>query len=288
MKKIFFAVAILISIQLLGACDAMDKEGEVSIAVDIPDEQVASQTQTPSTSASEPPSVEESLPFPSPEEQTQLQRWISSFAYPVETPIPRPQIEVNLPTLESVLDETEQAKIAIDESYFNILHVTYSQMVETFGSSQMWANQEIGLNAVFDNVQVACRFDISMAQRHYENFDEWIMDKSEFDFLADGSGQLAYIGDKFAPVDFEVSHIEIYGTGVNRFFGFDEAITMDMVIEHFGWEEVEINFNEMYDRYSSSVQNYGEYNQYGINFDITLVDGDYIIDTINISRRPME
>ena len=176
----------------------------------------------------------------------------------------------------------EEGSLTIDESYFSVLGATYEELAEAYGSTIIHANQEDGVYAIFEAACIVVRFDLSMAEKYYKSFDHWLIDENEFKWGTGYDEGIYYAGDSYKPSDFVVNYVKAYSDSANIFLGSDEPVLLSTANEHFGWENVKVNFNEMYDIYVSSNQEYGEYL---LSFELTPVDDDYIIDVVNICEK---
>ena len=272
MKKIFLAITLIISIALLSGCGMLQmyemykSENETLTAKD------DSKLETPAPSATSDPQTP--VPSIAPQTQTPIPDKTK------EVPSPSPSVAVvNTPSPEPI----GEGPFTIDETYLNILHATYADMAEVYGDKPICSSLEIGIYSFFDEARVFCRFEITDIERFYEDNYDFQMKDYEFDFVENGYADRQYIGETFGADEFYVSYIEIYGEGVDAFFGYDGLILLSEVNEQFGWvEDDEINYNEMYEIYESAWKEYGEYQIY---FNLTPYYDDFLIDSVNIMEK---
>ena len=271
MKKIFLAITLIISIFLLGGCAMIDVYKAVSEMREASAAPAVTAQEDEKTSP-EPPNKPDAPASPAPAKSEEPVR-----------PSPSPSAQASRqPEPPPAPVEAAKGPFTIDETYFNILDATYADMAAAFGEEAIYSSLELGIYTVFDAPRVFCGFDIRDIERFYEGIYEWQMDDNEFDFV-DGYADRQYIGETFTPEEFEVCYIEIYGDGVNAFFGYDEAVLLSEVNEQFGWDQdEEINFNEMYEYYISSTKEYGDYE---IDFNLLPIGQDYFIGSVNIWKK---
>jgi len=278
-KRIFLALAIVMGIYLLSGCAMVDaynmysKSKEVSVAKEEKTEETTEKVKEEVTgkvkkeiAASEVPQAVNSQPPAKLKENEKEQP--AAAVQNTEAPSPSPK--------------AANGPFTIDETYFNILDVTYADMVNAFGEAKIYSSMELGIYSYFEEARVFCGFEMSDIERFYEDEYNFIIGDGEFDFT-DEYADRSYVGETFAPEEFEVCYIEIYAEGINAFFGYDELILLSEVNKQFGWEEdEEIYFNDMYEIYESSVKEYGKDGEYGLYFNLMELDGDYVINSVNI------
>ena len=175
---------------------------------------------------------------------------------------------------------TPATVISLDKSYFSVLGSTYEDLSAAYGSARIYGNMEWGLYTSFEAAAISCIFDYSIFERYYQSLDSWYFDSDEF-ARQEGYSDFHYIGERYAPSDFVVTQVNIYGAGINAFLGCDETVMLSMINEFFGQDSPEINFNEMYEFYTASNYEYGEY---VLSFDVTPVGNDHLIDVVTIGK----
>ena len=183
------------------------------------------------------------------------------------------------PASEEPVSEPEKL-LSIDESYFELLGKTYEDLAAKCGEEKIYANMEFGLYASFESAGISALFDISMFERHYDSFSDWIADSNEFEF-EDGYADSHYVGSRYSTSDFIIGNINIYGNDkMSEFFGRKGNVMLSMVAEYFGVTTGDVTENEMDGTYMSPTYKYGGH---FVSFYVTPAGDDYIIDSVSLS-----
>ena len=203
----------------------------------------------------------------------------STTTAPAASPAAQPDIaKPTLPTLPPVT-QAENGIFNIDDGYFALLDATYADLAAAYGEARIYCNMEWGLYASFESVRLTVFFVHEMYESHYPSLDYWLMDDAEFTAEPDYADRY-YTGSRYAPSDFAVAYVEIWGEGVPLFLGCEGPVTLAMVSEHFDIAHIALNLNAMYDIYTTETYQHGDY---GLTFTVTPSGNDYLVESVSLN-----